>query len=713
MRCSLPFSLLAYAATTILAPLVDASSTIRNPIGALSTVQNATIHTHNHRLTALHEFDLTFHIRNDLHVRFHLEPNHDLLAHDTTVTYLAPDGSVSRQEPVDRLGHKVYRGTAWVQKLGNEADEWRHAGWARVSVFRDGKHPTFQGAFSVDRDNHHIQTSTGYMRTKHWDDPEIEARSDEYMVLWRDSDILPDTQAHRDLKRRNAAAAPICQADNLMFNTREDHPVFMAMKAKRSEERYGRMDFSHLFGKRQIDSTTGGNSAGGNLVASIGQTAGCPTTRKVALVGVATDCTYTADFNSTQTARENVIDQINTASGIYESTFNISLGLQNLTVSDANCPGTPVAATEWNQACSDSVDISNRLNMFSSWRGNQRDSNAYWTLLSTCNTGSAVGLAWLGQACVGTAITTNGSVTGDGQSNMQGSETVTGANVVIRTQGAEEWQVIAHEVGHTFGAVHDCTTDSCADSNFVNSQQCCPLSSGQCPAGGRYIMNPQTSDGVNEFSPCSVGNICSALMRNSVNGGCLTDNRGVTTISGQQCGNGIVEPGEDCDCGGESGCTNDPCCNPTTCRFTEGSVCDDSNEDCCRQCQFASAGTVCRTSTGQCDPQETCSGSSATCPVDQTLEDGTDCGNGLECASGQCTSRDQQCKTVMGSYTQGNDTYACDSQGCLISCASPEFGRGVCYSLQQNFIPGTPCGGGGRCATAVSILISRAFLYPR
>lgn len=213
-------------------------------------------------------------------------------------------------------------------------------------------------------------------------------------------------------------------------------------------------------------------------------------------------------------------------------------------------------------------------------------------------------------------------------------------------------------------------------------------------------MNPQTSDSVNEFSPCSVGNICSALMRNSVNGGCLTDNRGVTTISGQQCGNGIVEPGEDCDCGGESGCTDDPCCNPTTCKFTEGSVCDDSNEDCCRQCQFASAGTVCRATTGQCDPQETCSGTAATCPADQTLEDGTDCGNGLECASGQCTSRNQQCKTVMGSYTQGNDTYACDSSGCLISCASPEFGRGVCYSLQQNFIPGTPCGGGGRCATA-------------
>ncbi|KAI9820664.1 MAG: hypothetical protein M1827_005033 [Pycnora praestabilis] len=52
----------------------------------------------------------------------------------------------------------------------------------------------------------------------------------------------------------------------------------------------------------------------------------------------------------------------------------------------------------------------------------------------------------------------------------------------------------------------------------------------------------------------------------------------------------------------------------------------------------------------------------------------------------------------MGSYTQGNDTYACNSEDCSLSCASPEFGSGVCYGLQQNFLDGTACGGGGKCA---------------
>lgn len=254
-----------------------------------------------------------------------------------------------------------------------------------------------------------------------------------------------------------------------------------------------------------------------------------------------------------------------------------------------------------------------------------------------------------------------------------------------------------HETGHTFGAVHDCTSQACQDSTTVSAQQCCPLSANTCDANEQYIMNPSTAQGITRFSPCSIGNVCSAIGRNSVKSTCLSNNRGVTTISGQTCGNGIVEGDEQCDCGGETGCGNNQCCDAKTCKFKNNAVCDDSNEDCCKSCQFASANTVCRASSGTCDPEEKCTGNSPYCPDDKTQADGTDCGNGLKCASGQCTSRDQQCKTVMGSYTQGNDTYACDNTNCMLSCASPEFGRGVCYGLQQNFLDGTPCVGGGKC----------------
>lgn len=228
-------------------------------------------------------------------------------------------------------------------------------------------------------------------------------------------------------------------------------------------------------------------------------------------------------------------------------------------------------------------------------------------------------------------------------------------------------------------------------------------------------MNPSTAQGISSFSACTIGNVCTAIGRNSVNTTCLSANRGVTTITGQQCGNGIVEEGEECDCGGVAGCGNNPCCNPTTCRFKANAVCDDSNEDCCSSCQFATNGTVCRASTGFCDPAETCTGASPLCPADNpTQRDGQSCTNGnttdtgLQCASGHCTSRNFQCQTVMANYrftsasgqlltVNANNTYACNSQSCSISCTSPAFGPGVCYGLQQNFLDGSSCGGGGTC----------------
>src|SRR5439155_1556779 len=59
------------------------------------------------------------------------------------------------------------------------------------------------------------------------------------------------------------------------------------------------------------------------------------------------------------------------------------------------------------------------------------------------------------------------------------------------------------------------------------------------------------------------------------------------------CGNGVVEAAEACD---------------------DGNL---ANGDCCSSaCTIEAAGTVCRAAAGACDVQETCTGSSATCPAD-------------------------------------------------------------------------------------------------
>ena len=58
--------------------------------------------------------------------------------------------------------------------------------------------------------------------------------------------------------------------------------------------------------------------------------------------------------------------------------------------------------------------------------------------MSNCPTGSEVGIAWLGTLCQVNA-------TGSGASIVSGT--------AVSTAGLTEWQVIAHEMGHNFGAI--------------------------------------------------------------------------------------------------------------------------------------------------------------------------------------------------------------------------------------------------------------------
>src|SRR3569833_3078384 len=590
----------------------SAHSTQRNPIRDVGRIDDPIIHTQSHRVHAHSSFEISFHFRHQK-IRLSLEPNHDILADDATIQPVHPDGTVT-SEPINRMDHRIFKGDAFIQHAGHS--EWTNAGWARINLHHDGPEPLFEGVFRLDGDHHHIQTSANYLQTKLREDPARDRGWPEYMVIWRDSDIVGVPRfgdgEHQELRRRGLGGeVESCSANVLFINANDLHPIYTGLDVTGADYDLAAVSSKALLG-RQLAGTTGGNGAGVNLVQTIGKTDGCFSARKVALVGIATDCTYTAQFAGKSNVTANIIQMVNAASQVYENTFNISLGIHNLTIQNETCPTNPSStATPWNVDCKSGVTITDRLNLFSKWRGQFNDSNAYWTLLSTCNTDAAVGLAWLGQAC------TQGS-------SSQTNETIAGANVVVRT--STEWLVFAHESGHTFGAVHDCTSQTCGDGSSTK-QQCCPLSASSCDAGGQFIMNPSTGSGITKFSACSVGNICSAIGRNSVKTLCLTNNRDVVTITGSQGGNGSVESGEDCDCGGAQGCGNNPCCDPKTCKFTSGSVCDFSNEECCtQQCKLAGNGTVCRPSTGQCDPQEVCTGSSPNCPANVNAPDGTGCG---------------------------------------------------------------------------------------
>ena len=117
----------------------------------------------------------------------------------------------------------------------------------------------------------------------------------------------------------------------------------------------------------------------------------------------------------------------------------------------------------------------------------------------------------------------------------------------------------------------------------------------------------------------------SLMLGNSMDTSCVVDPDPTKRVfSLQQCGNGVVEAGEDCDPGSGPNAASSPCCDAATCKFKLGAQCDPSSSPCCTpQCRFAPTSQVCRPARDdQCDVPEVCSGLSATCPTDKTMPNG-------------------------------------------------------------------------------------------
>ncbi|KAI0668683.1 Metallo-peptidase family M12B Reprolysin-like-domain-containing protein [Trametes maxima] len=663
-------------------------------------------HSDSFRLT-LTAFDETFFL--------HLRPNDHLVHPAARINYYTTTSNgqsvLSRTEPLLRESVRAYWGevipedvspdrlredTAGVVPRPSGRSE---LGWARITVYDQGdasagRPPVFEGAFSVDGIVHHVMTKDNYLRNKHGLDPHIqvsEADPDSNLVIWRDSDVM-STHEYAAASGRLGVATPAaesCGHDRMAHNT--DHQILRKPSPAPYTPWYDAFGFLRTANFTKRDDVAGGGMDA-DFSGSIGQTAGCPTSQRIVYMGVAADCEYTSKYGSEQNATQQIITNWNTASALYKTTFNVSLGIIELQVHDAQCPSTADPAAPWNVACSDSVTLNDRLSIFSQWRGDKGDDSAgLWHLMSGCPTGSEVGIAWLMTLCQQAA-------TGQSPSVVSGT--------AVSTAGRTEWQVIAHEIGHNFGAIHDCADGcSCQGGCKTDNNNCCPFTGSQCDANSKFIMSPVAEAGEMNFSPCSIGNICSLMKGVSgwtTNQTCLIDPNGPTALTSEKplitlkmCGNGIVESGEECDPGLNS---NSTCCDAKTCKFKNGAVCDPDSSTCCTgQCTFAPATQVCRPSKDdRCDTAEKCTGSSSTCPSDVISPNGQSCGSGLMCASGECTSLDQQCQTLGASMGLQKACPSKNDKSCQVSCQDPS-DSGRCVILQSPLIDGSPCGYGGMC----------------
>uniref|UniRef100_A0A8C0X6Y5 Disintegrin and metalloproteinase domain-containing protein 18 n=1 Tax=Castor canadensis TaxID=51338 RepID=A0A8C0X6Y5_CASCN len=193
-------------------------------------------------------------------------------------------------------------------------------------------------------------------------------------------------------------------------------------------------------------------------------------------------------------------------------------------------------------------------------------------------------------------------------------------------------QVVGLNMGLTYDDIGNC---SCPTATCIMQQEAV------------------SSSGVKIFSNCSMHDY--KLFISNFEAKCLHNFSSLQTLYQNQsvCGNGILEPNEECDCGKEKECQFKKCCDYKTCKLKNSAKCG-SGPCCTSDCEVL-AGTPCRQSLDQeCDFTEYCNGTSSDCAPDTYALNGHLCRLGSAyCYNGRCQTTDNQCVEVFGKGAQG------------------------------------------------------------
>ncbi|CAH8545603.1 unnamed protein product [Dicrocoelium dendriticum] len=264
----------------------------------------------------------------------------------------------------------------------------------------------------------------------------------------------------------------------------------------------------------------------------------------------------------------------------------------------------------------------------------------------------------------------------------------------------ETARTMAHELGHNFGLRHDteeCSCQSCIMATGVefgnNRMEWSPCSVRDLPVLLQYGMGfclhdvPQNSavslpgaalqpmltaaSPVHRRAPNpplahSVVQVYDWQKEASAVSAirAFRSNRALSAATGL-CGNGVLDPGEECDCGTRLSCPQElqDCCDVTRCMLKSSSTC--AGGPCCQverrtdsspsvhfHCRLADAGTICRNVTSTCDLPEYCDGLTQWCPPDVYKADGIACsteeGSKSYCIRGGCRESDSWCRVLWG-----------------------------------------------------------------
>jgi len=246
----------------------------------------------------------------------------------------------------------------------------------------------------------------------------------------------------------------------------------------------------------------------------------------------------------------------------------------------------------------------------------------------------------------------------------------------------------------------------------------CSGSSASCPADAKAAAG--TACGSADATACNAADSCDGA------GSCVDRLKAAGAVC--RVSAGVCDPAESCS-GSSAACPADAkAAAGTACGSADTSGCNaaDSCDGMSNGCvdRVKAAGTLCRASAGVCDPAESCTGASATCPADGKLAAGTACGSqsNADCdapdscdgTGNACVARFKPATAVCRAGGSGNDAVCNPPETCTgASTACPADYRrpvadpcpgGVCSGPSGVCNPCTPggaCNPGNDCWTGV------------